>query len=108
MLSQVRREPRKYAVGSLDSKPIEIRRLTPALRYARGKWTQQRPALGPSKTAYLTDCGHSRELMNGRCERMVRVRTRFIEDSVDRARFDPGKLFRIEPPPSRSGAWSLP
>ena len=39
------------------------------------------------------------ELMDGLCERMVRERSRFIEDyegNIDRARLDLGRLFRIE------------
>ena len=79
--------------------------LTATMSRARTAHYEQTLPWDDKGTRLLTVANYERytEIMDGLCEKMVRERTRFIEDyedNIDRARLDLGRLFRIQDYPS--------
>ena len=79
--------------------------LTSTMSRARTAHYEQTLPWDDKGSRLLTVANYERytELMDGLCEKMVRERTRFIEDygdNIDRARLDLGRLFRIQDYPS--------
>ncbi|MDE0679359.1 MAG: hypothetical protein OXI11_03960 [Gammaproteobacteria bacterium] len=79
--------------------------LTATMSRARTAHYEQTLPWDDKGSRLLTVANYERytEIMDGLCEKMVRERTRFIEDyedNIDRARLDLGRLFRIQDYPS--------
>ncbi|MXW21384.1 MAG: hypothetical protein F4Z95_11315 [Gammaproteobacteria bacterium] len=79
--------------------------LTATMSRARTAHYEQTLPWDDKGSRLLTVANYERytEIMDGLCEKMVRERTRFIEDyedNIDRSRLDLGRLFRIQDYPS--------